>query len=106
MNLTSSNFTYFRKLSIWIISVYFIANILIYLSGEYLEGSINEWVYNNINLFLGLFIVGLVIMSLINSIQIIRKTDYKRNIKWLVISFLPFILFLASLIVVLTDWEI
>ena len=98
MKLATNNKTDFKELSVWIISVYIIGIILIILTTKYLDDFVNDWLFKNIKVFLGLLILGIIIMSLINSIQIIRKKEIKQNIKWFILSVIPFIMFLIGLI--------
>ena len=98
MKNSKSKKTDLKELSVWLISTYILGFILIFLTTEYLRDVLNDWLFKNIRLFLVLVIFGVVIMSLINSIKFIRKPDFKKNIKWFILSAIPFVVFMIGLI--------
>ena len=98
MKNSNSKKTDLKELSIWLISTYVIAFILIFLTTEYLRDGLSDSLFENIRIFLALVIFGVVIMSLINSIKFLRKTDFKKNFKWFILGAFPFIIFVIGFI--------
>ena len=98
MKNSNSKKTDLKELSVWLISTYILGFILIFLTTEYLRDVLSDWLFENIRIFLALVIFGVVIMSLINSIKFIRKPDFKKNIKWFILSAIPFVVFIIGFI--------
>lgn len=102
MKVISTHINNLKRRSIWIISSYVITNLLSFITGVYLDGVVDKPVYRTLKFSFGVILLGIVILSLINSVLLIRKADTKNNIKWLIISAIPFLLFLVGLTIVLS----
>ena len=91
------NFTktkYHRKLSVWIFATFLSIQIIKYL----LENVSDFQFKNQVLLFLGLFAFGVVIMSFTNTIQIIRKLNFRKNVLYIFVSSIPALIFLFGLV--------
>ena len=98
MKIFKSKNSNLKELSIWIFSLYILGMISVYIIVEFLGEILNNWIFKNLKLFLVLFLLGLVVMSLINSVKFLRKSDFRKHIKWFILGAVPFIIFVIGII--------
>ena len=104
MNKITSKNTYFKELSVWIFSIFCISLLLIFSITEFLRGVLNEWLFENSRLFLVLLTVGVVVMSFINTLKLLRRKDAYKNAEWIVLSSIPFVLFTSAFLLAF-NWK-
>jgi hypothetical protein len=104
MNKNTSKKTDLKELSVWIFLVFCISLLLIFSITEYLRGVLNEWLFENSRLFLIILTVGVIMMSFINSLKLLRKKDASKNAKWIILSSIPFILFTVAFLLAF-NWK-
>jgi uncharacterized membrane protein len=104
MNKNTSKKTDLKEFSVWIFSIFCILLLLIFSITEYLRGALNEWLFENSRLFLVLLTAGVVIISFTNSLKLLRRKDAAKNAKWIILSSLPFILFMVAFLLAF-NWK-
>ena len=104
MNNNISKKTDYKELSVWIFSIFCISLLLIFSITEFLRGVLNEWLFENSRLFLVLLTVGVVVMSFINSLKLLRRKDASKNVKWIVLTSIPFVLFTVAFLLAF-NWK-
>jgi ABC-type Na+ efflux pump permease subunit len=88
----------YKQSSIWLISTFVLGLVLMFVTIEFLRDVLTDWLFQNIRLFLVIGILGIVIMSLINSIRCISRPDFKKHIKWVILGAVPFLVFMILFI--------
>jgi len=104
MNNNISKKTDYKGLSVWIFSIFCISLLLIFSITEFLRGVLNEWLFENSRLFLVLLTVEVVVMSFINSLKLLRRKDASKNVIWIVLSSIPFVLFTIAFLLAF-NWK-
>lgn len=87
-----------------LIVILFICGILIGKFSEYFRMTPDlKWIYRSGKLISHLLFFGSILWSLINTILIFKKSSWKNNLVWILISILPVLYFSIMMTIVMTS---